>query len=173
MRRKTGGRTGRGGGRTRGQYVDQGNSGIDGQGGQIGSQGSNQVNGRNQNDEAVNDNIQGDVRNVIVNNDRRGCTYKEFLSCNPKEYDGKGGAKVYIHWIEKMESVQDMSRCRDNQKVKYTAGSFVDKALTWWNSLIQIQSQEAAVGMSWEDFKTLTRDEFFPDNDMQKLEIEF
>ncbi|GJY58728.1 putative reverse transcriptase domain-containing protein [Tanacetum coccineum] len=40
----------------------------------------------------VNDNIQGDVRNVIVNNDRRGCTYKEFLACNPKEYDGKGGA---------------------------------------------------------------------------------
>nr|GEY51638.1 reverse transcriptase domain-containing protein [Tanacetum cinerariifolium] len=172
MRRKTGGRTGRGGGRTRGQYIDLGNSRIDGQGGQIGIQGnevndgddggSNQVNGRNQNDEAVNDNIQGNVRNVIVNNDRRGCTYKDFLSCNPKEYDGKGGAKVYIRWIEKIESVQDMSRCRDNQKVKYTAGSFVDKALTWWNSLIQIRSREAAVGMSWEDFKTLTRDEFFP-----------
>ncbi|GJT40103.1 hypothetical protein Tco_0939968 [Tanacetum coccineum] len=31
----------------------------------------------------------------VVNNDRRGCTYKEFLACNPKEYDGKGGAIVY------------------------------------------------------------------------------
>nr|GEY50378.1 amidohydrolase 1 [Tanacetum cinerariifolium] len=70
---------------------------------QVGSQGSNQGNGRNQNNDAVNDNIQGDVWNVIVNNDKRGCTYKEFLACNPKEYDGKGGAIVYTRWIEKID----------------------------------------------------------------------
>nr|GEV55967.1 putative reverse transcriptase domain-containing protein [Tanacetum cinerariifolium] len=62
--------------------------------------------------------------------------------------------------IEKMKSFQDMSGCRDNQKVKYTTGSFVSKALTWWNSQIHTRSREAAVGMSWEDFKTLTREEF-------------
>ncbi|GJS91448.1 hypothetical protein Tco_0774084 [Tanacetum coccineum] len=103
---------------------------------QVGNQGRNLGNGRNQNGDAVNDNIQGDVRNVIENDDRRGCTYKEFLACNLKEYDGKGGAIVYTHWIEKIESVQDMSGCKDNQKVKYIAGSFVGKALTWWNSQI-------------------------------------
>ncbi|GJW15713.1 hypothetical protein Tco_0019846 [Tanacetum coccineum] len=103
---------------------------------------------------------------------RGGYTYKEFLACNPKEYDGKGGAIVYTRWIEKMESVQDMSGCRDNQKVKYTAGSFVEKALTWWNSQIHTQGREALVGMSWEDFKTLTREEFCLSNEMQKLEIE-
>ncbi|GKE08685.1 putative reverse transcriptase domain-containing protein, partial [Tanacetum coccineum] len=84
---------------------------------QVGSQCSDQGNGRNQNGDAVNDNIQGAVRNVIENNDRRGCTYKEFLACNPKE---------------------------DSQKVKYTAGSFVGKALTWWNSQIHTRGQEAA-----------------------------
>ncbi|GKG31457.1 hypothetical protein Tco_0426407, partial [Tanacetum coccineum] len=47
--------------------------------------------------------------NVIVSNGRRGCTYKEFLACNPKEYDGKGGVVVYTRWIEKMKSVQDIS----------------------------------------------------------------
>ncbi|GJR42057.1 hypothetical protein Tco_0766662 [Tanacetum coccineum] len=99
-----GGRAGRSGGRTRGRYGDQG----DGRG---------QGNGRNQNGDAVNDNIRGDVS--------KGCTYKEFLACNPKKYDGKGGAIVYTRWIEKMESVQDMSGCRDNQKVKYIAGSFL------------------------------------------------
>ncbi|GKA60678.1 putative reverse transcriptase domain-containing protein, partial [Tanacetum coccineum] len=169
----TGGRAGRGGGRTRGRSGDQGNGGIEGQGGQVdGSQGSDQGNGSNQNGDSENDNIQGDVRNVIENNDRRGCTYKEFLACNPKEYDGKGGAIVYTRWIEKMESVQDMSGCRDNQKVKYTAGSFVGKALTWWNSQIHTRGREAAIGMSWEDFKTLTREEFCPSNEMQKLETE-
>ncbi|GJW50373.1 putative reverse transcriptase domain-containing protein [Tanacetum coccineum] len=65
-----------------------------------------------------------------------------------------------------------MSGCRDNQKVKYIARSFVGKSLTWWNSQIHTRSQEAIVGMSWEDFKTLTREEFCPSNEMQKFEIE-
>ncbi|GJT71539.1 reverse transcriptase domain-containing protein, partial [Tanacetum coccineum] len=112
---------------------------------QVGDQGRGQGNGRNQNGDAINDNIRGDVRNVIENNDRRGCTYKEFLACNPKEYDGKGGAVVYTRWIEKMESVQDMSGCGDNQKVKYTAGSFVGKDLTWWNSSNHTLGREVVV----------------------------
>nr|GEU79092.1 hypothetical protein [Tanacetum cinerariifolium] len=120
---RTGERSGRGGGRTRGRSGDQGNGGIDGQGvqvggqgtevnegvegvldfstiiaqqlqnllptilAQVGNQGSNLGNARIQDGDAVNDNMRGD-----------------------------GGAIVYTHWIEKMESVQDMSRCKDNQK---------------------------------------------------------
>nr|GEV02320.1 xylulose kinase-1 [Tanacetum cinerariifolium] len=101
----TGRRAGRGGGRTKGHSGDQGDGRIDGQGGQVGSQGSEvndavngvpdfstivvqqlrillptivvqvgdqgrgQGNARNQNDDAINDNTRGDVRNVIENND--------------------------------------------------------------------------------------------------------
>ncbi|GJW81732.1 hypothetical protein Tco_0145707 [Tanacetum coccineum] len=97
----TGRRASSSGSRTRGRSGDQGDGRIDGQGGQVGGQSSDQGRGqgnyKNQNGDAVNGNIQGDVS--------RGCTYKEFLACNPKEYDGKGGAIVYTHWIEKMESV--------------------------------------------------------------------
>nr|GEU79459.1 hypothetical protein [Tanacetum cinerariifolium] len=167
--RGAGGRAGSGGGgRTRGHSGDQGDGRIDGQGGQVGGQGSEvndgvngvpdfstiitqelhnllptivaqvgdqsrgQGNGRNQNGDVVNDIIRCDVS--------RGCTYKEFLAFNPKKCDGKGGAIVYTRWIKKMESVQDMSGCRDSQKV--------------------------CLG------KTLTREEFCPSNEMQKLETE-
>nr|GFB00287.1 reverse transcriptase domain-containing protein [Tanacetum cinerariifolium] len=64
-------------------------------------QGNNQA---NQNDNVINDNIRGDVRDIIMINDRGCCTYKESLACNPKEYDGKGGATIYTRWIEKMEA---------------------------------------------------------------------
>nr|GEW80895.1 hypothetical protein [Tanacetum cinerariifolium] len=127
---------------------------------------------RNQNGDAINYNIWGDVRNVIANNDRRGCTYKEFLACNHKEYDRKGGAVVYTRWIEKMDSVKDISGCEDKQKVKYTTGSFVDKALTWWNSQIHTLGREVAIGMSWDNFKVLIREEFCPSNEIKKLETE-
>ncbi|GJZ87489.1 putative reverse transcriptase domain-containing protein [Tanacetum coccineum] len=48
--------------------------------------------------------------------------------------------------------------------------SFVGKALTWWNPHIHTRSQEIVVAMSWDDFKVLTREEFCPSNEMQKLE---
>ncbi|GJX90997.1 putative reverse transcriptase domain-containing protein [Tanacetum coccineum] len=71
-----------------------------------------------------------------------------------------------------MESVQDMSGCSIDQKVKYTAGSFVGKALTWWNSQIRTLSREVAVSMSWNDFKFMMIEEFCPSHEMQKLETE-
>ncbi|GJW03930.1 hypothetical protein Tco_1562786 [Tanacetum coccineum] len=86
---------------------------------------SNRGNVGNQNGNVVNENVQENVGNVLVNGNRVGCSYKEFLACNPKEYDGKGGVVVLTRWIEKMESVHDMSGCSISQKVKYTAGSFV------------------------------------------------
>nr|GFD24048.1 hypothetical protein [Tanacetum cinerariifolium] len=52
------------------------------------------VNGVNQNGNVVNENVQENVRNVLVNGNQVGCSYKEFLACNPKEYDGKGGVVV-------------------------------------------------------------------------------
>ncbi|GKA44101.1 reverse transcriptase domain-containing protein [Tanacetum coccineum] len=72
-----------------------------------------------------------------------------------------------------MESVQDMSGCGENQKVKYTAGSFIGKAITCWNYHVYTRGREATLGMTWEDFKTLTREEFCPNNEMQKLETKF
>ncbi|GKA14047.1 reverse transcriptase domain-containing protein, partial [Tanacetum coccineum] len=71
---------------------------------------SNQGNVGNQNGNVVNENVQEDVRNVIVNGNRVGCSYKEFLACNPKEYDGKGGVVVLTRWIEKMENICTLSQ---------------------------------------------------------------
>ncbi|GJR71327.1 hypothetical protein Tco_0083692 [Tanacetum coccineum] len=65
------------------------------------------------------------------------------------------------------------SRCAENQKVKYAASSFINKALTWWNTHVQAMGCEAAIGMSWVDFKTLLVEEFCPSNEIEKLESEF
>ncbi|GJX79917.1 hypothetical protein Tco_0328066 [Tanacetum coccineum] len=129
----------------------------------------NQGNVGNQNGNEINENVQENVRNVLVNGSRVGCSYKDFVACNPEEYDGKGGVVVLTRWIEKMEFVQDMSGCSIDQKVKHTAGSFVGKALMWWNSYIRTLSREVAVSMSWNDFKFMMIKEFCPSHEMQKL----
>ncbi|GJR25134.1 putative reverse transcriptase domain-containing protein [Tanacetum coccineum] len=43
------------------------------------------------------------------NGRNNGCTYKGFMACNPKEYDGKGGAIALTRCIVKMENVIDNS----------------------------------------------------------------
>nr|GEY79882.1 hypothetical protein [Tanacetum cinerariifolium] len=89
------GRAGRGGCRIRGCSGDQGNDRIDGQGGQVGGQGSE-----------VNDGVNGvpDFSTIIA------------------------------------------------QQLQNLLSTIV----------AQVGGQEAAIGMSWEDFKTLTREEFCP-----------
>nr|GEW79732.1 reverse transcriptase domain-containing protein [Tanacetum cinerariifolium] len=47
----------------------------------------NQRNVGTQNDNVVNENVQENVSNVLVNDNQICCSYKEFLACNPKEYD--------------------------------------------------------------------------------------
>ncbi|GKF28500.1 reverse transcriptase domain-containing protein, partial [Tanacetum coccineum] len=107
------------------------------------------------------------------NGGNNGCSYKRFLACNPRDYDGKGGTVALTRWIEKMESVIENSGCAENQKVKYAASSFVNKALTWWNTQIQARGREAAIGMTWVEFKALLVEAFCPINKMEKLESEF
>nr|GEW32128.1 retrovirus-related Pol polyprotein from transposon TNT 1-94 [Tanacetum cinerariifolium] len=73
-------------------------------------------------------NIQGDIRSVNMGNGKNGCLYKEFIACNPKDYD-------------------------------------VNE--------VQTRVREVAVGMTWEDFMDFIRLEFYPNNEMQKLETKF
>nr|GEU60462.1 craniofacial development protein 2-like [Tanacetum cinerariifolium] len=47
----------------------------------------NQGNVGNQDGNVVNENVQENVGNVLVNGNCVGCSYKEFLACNPKKYD--------------------------------------------------------------------------------------
>nr|GEX37591.1 reverse transcriptase domain-containing protein [Tanacetum cinerariifolium] len=139
------------------------------------------VEGVNENVEGVNGGVGGapDFSTIIAQQFHNllpvmlaqvGCSYKEFLACNPKEYDSKGGVVVLTQLIKKMENVLEMSGCNVDQKVKYTVGLFVGKALTWWNSQIHTLSWEVAVSMSWNDFKFMMIEEFCPIHEMQKLE---
>ncbi|GKG53225.1 hypothetical protein Tco_0552493, partial [Tanacetum coccineum] len=68
---------------------------------------TNNMNNNNNNDNNANNG----------NGGNNGCSYKGFLACNPRDYDGKGGAITLTRWIKKMESPIDNSGCAKNQKV--------------------------------------------------------
>ncbi|GKB48395.1 reverse transcriptase domain-containing protein [Tanacetum coccineum] len=107
------------------------------------------------------------------NGGNNGCSYKAFLACNTRDYDRKGGAVALTRWIEKMASVIENSGCVENQKAKYASSSFINKALTWWNTQVQARGRKATMRMTWVEFKVLLTEEFCPSNEMEKLESEF
>ncbi|KAJ9535195.1 hypothetical protein OSB04_un001722 [Centaurea solstitialis] len=77
----------------------------------------------------------------------RDCTYKSFRSCNPKEFHGTEGAVGLLAWIE-------------------------GRALTWWNTQVQVRGRDATGQITWEDFKKMLKEEFCPRSELQKLEAE-
>ncbi|GJW13540.1 putative reverse transcriptase domain-containing protein [Tanacetum coccineum] len=113
----TGGRVGRGDGRGRGpregndERVDE----LNGQGNDQGLGANGGIEGVNGNVEGVNEGVGGapDFSMIIaqqLQNLLPAMLAQEFLACNLKEYDGKGGAVVLTQWIEKMESIGTLSQ---------------------------------------------------------------
>ncbi|GJV92364.1 putative reverse transcriptase domain-containing protein [Tanacetum coccineum] len=79
----------------------------------LNGQGNDQGLGANRGVEGVNGNVEGtnggapNFSTIIaqqLQNLLPAMLAQEFLACNPKEYDGKGGAVVLTRWIEKMEN---------------------------------------------------------------------
>nr|GEY68405.1 hypothetical protein [Tanacetum cinerariifolium] len=58
-------------------------------------------------------------------------------------------------------------------KLVYAASSFIGKALTWWNTQVQARGRDVANAMVWDDFNALLTMEFYPSNEIEKLEGEF
>nr|GEW76591.1 hypothetical protein [Tanacetum cinerariifolium] len=108
-----GGRTGRGGGRT-GEPTGRVGSGTGDRDGQGGDRGIGADGGVDEVPDFFT--IITQRLSANVSNGRNRYSYKEFMACNLKDYDGKRGVIVYTRWIEKMESVQDMSGRGANQK---------------------------------------------------------
>nr|GEU63363.1 hypothetical protein [Tanacetum cinerariifolium] len=129
----TGVRVGRGGGRGRrprkgnDEHVDD-----------LNGQGNDQGMGANGGVEGANENVgnQGNVRNENAN----------VVNENVRN----------VIMDEKMEFVHDMSDCSIDQKVKYTAGSFVGKALTSWNSQVRSTFGNSREYDDWEISGALT-----------------
>ncbi|KAI3708814.1 hypothetical protein L2E82_38287 [Cichorium intybus] len=103
---------------------------------------------------------------------QRACTYKDFANCKPKAFHGDSGVIALTRWIEKTESIFDISACPEEFKVKYAACTFAKAALSWWKGHVKALTLPVANSMSWEDLKTMLMKEYCPRGEVQKLEQE-
>ncbi|GJR41224.1 putative reverse transcriptase domain-containing protein [Tanacetum coccineum] len=80
-----------------------------------------------------------------------GCTHREFLNCQPRNFKGTERVVGLARWFKKMESVFHIRNYATECQVKYVTYTLMDGALTWWNSHVKMVGIDAAYDMSWKD----------------------
>ncbi|GKD27382.1 hypothetical protein Tco_1233596 [Tanacetum coccineum] len=80
------------------------------------------------------------------------CFYADFMKCQPLNFKGTKGVVGLTRWIEKMESVFNISGCAIENQVKFATCTLLGAALTWWNGQKRTLGPEA-YAMTWEVLK--------------------
>ncbi|GJR08657.1 putative reverse transcriptase domain-containing protein [Tanacetum coccineum] len=102
----------------------------------------------------------------------RECTFAEFMKCNPAVFCGVEGDVELRRWFEKTESVFEISECAEGKKVKFVAAILEGPALTWWKTKVATMGLETVNQMPWIEMKQLITVEFFPIEEVQRMEHE-
>ncbi|GJU71780.1 hypothetical protein Tco_1263185 [Tanacetum coccineum] len=114
----------------------------------------------------------GDASHSSHGDDRRNVQtarpyfYTDFMKCQPLNFKGTEGVVSLTRWIEKLESVFNISGCAIENQVKFTTYTLLGAALTWWNGQIRTLGPEA-YSMTWELTLTSTK---FVANETEKVD---
>ncbi|GKB04063.1 putative reverse transcriptase domain-containing protein [Tanacetum coccineum] len=87
------------------------------------------------------------------------CFYADFMKCQPLNFKVTKCLVGLTRWIEKMESVFNISGCAIENQVKFSTCTLLGAALTWWNDQIRTLGPEA-YAMTWEVLKKKMTDKW-------------
>nr|GEZ35580.1 putative reverse transcriptase domain-containing protein [Tanacetum cinerariifolium] len=100
------------------------------------------------------------------------CSYETFIKCDPLPFNGTKGAVGLCQWFEKLESVFQISECKEKDKVKFAMATLRRRALTWWNGRTKAMGIEAANNTPGSEVRKWMTEEFCPRSVIQRMEQE-
>nr|GFA70840.1 hypothetical protein [Tanacetum cinerariifolium] len=101
-----------------------------------------------------------------------GCTYATFIKYDPFPFNGTEGAVGLCQWFERLESMFQISECKEKDRVKFAMATLRGRALTWWNERTKDTGIEAANNTPWSEVKKWNTEEFCPQSVIQRMEQE-
>nr|GFB75904.1 putative zinc finger, CCHC-type, retrotransposon Gag domain protein [Tanacetum cinerariifolium] len=149
------------------EFMANMNSGADGPGGASGSGGAGGSGGTGGNADGTD--VRGTGQTVP---ELTGCTYATFIKCDPLPFNGTEGAVGLCQWFERLESVFQISECKEKDRVKFAMATLRGRALTWWNGRTKAIGIEAANNTPWSEVKKWMNKEFCPRSVIQRMEKE-
>ncbi|KAI3747026.1 hypothetical protein L6452_09468 [Arctium lappa] len=103
----------------------------------------------------------------------KGCTYKTFLGCHPKEFAGSDNPIACMYWLKEVEMAFESSECDPSQRVKFASQLLRGEDLIWWNLTRSVLTPEVLAKLTWSVFKEKIMDKYCSERSMDKLEREF
>ncbi|KAI3706702.1 hypothetical protein L6452_24622 [Arctium lappa] len=100
----------------------------------------------------------------------KGCTYKTFMGCHPKEFAGSDSPVACMYWLKEMEMAFEASECDPSQRVKFASQLLRGEALIWWNLTRSALTPEVLAKLTWPVFKEKMMDKYCSERSLDKLE---
>nr|GFB51875.1 putative reverse transcriptase domain-containing protein [Tanacetum cinerariifolium] len=82
-----------------------------------------------------------------------GYTYATFIKCDPLSFNGTEGVVGLCKWFEKLESMFQISECKEKDRVKFAMATLRGRALTWSNGRTKAMGIEAANNTPWSEVR--------------------
>ncbi|XP_021994492.1 uncharacterized protein LOC110891130 [Helianthus annuus] len=98
----------------------------------------------------------------------KGCTYKYFVSCKPKDFNGEKGDIDCMCWLDEMETMVDISGCAKEDTVTFVSQSFKGETLTWWKTMIQSTGKIPLYNLEWSKFVDIIKEVYCPQHEVEK-----
>ncbi|XP_074358672.1 uncharacterized protein LOC141697979 [Apium graveolens] len=97
-------------------------------------------------------------------------TFKTFQSVKPPEFIGTQDPVEAHAWLKEMEKAFALTNVGDNQKVEYATYFLKGESNYWWESA---KALEAAKVITWDRFKRIFLDKYFPRYMQTQMEMKF
>ncbi|KAJ6837844.1 uncharacterized protein M6B38_323210 [Iris pallida] len=100
---------------------------------------------------------------------RRPGTHLDFRKMGPQDFRGTEGILYADDWLEDVQRCLELAEVPRALWVASAASQFFDIALTWYRT----DPRTSVRGISWEDFRKLFKEKFYPDVALTALEGQF
>lgn len=97
-------------------------------------------------------------------------TFKAFQNMNPPAFHDTTDPVIANTWIKEMERTFELVQLGDDQKTPYATYFLKGEVIYWWES---VKAMEVTQQVSWERFKKLFLDKYYPKYMQNQMELKF
>ncbi|KAK6163678.1 hypothetical protein DH2020_000542 [Rehmannia glutinosa] len=98
---------------------------------------------------------------------------EQFHRFAPPRFKGKEGPIAAEEWLLKLERIFDHMECTEEQKVRCAIFQLADDAGHWWASHARTMTEEQKQTLTWNEFKEIIMDRYFPQYIRDQKKTEF
>ncbi|XP_057785468.1 uncharacterized protein LOC131003008 [Salvia miltiorrhiza] len=98
---------------------------------------------------------------------------EQFRRYAPPRFDGKSGPLALEEWVMELERIFEHIECADAHKVSCATFQFTEDAGHWWRSYKNGMTEAQRQGLTWNRFKEVVMDKYFPRSYRNQKQAEF